>query len=330
MSRKKEPMRKIKEVLRLQALEALSERQITKSANMRRSTVRDYLRRAAAAGLTWEQVQGMDEQTLDHLLFPQSGRKPRGRVQPDWAAIHTELRRPHVTLQLLWEEYQSEHPDGYRYSRFCDLYRRYASRVDVSMRQTHVAGEKLFVDYSGDACRGGRCAGPGRVRTAEIFVAVLGASNYTYAEATWTQRLPDWIGVSYARLRVPGRRAGHGGTRQLESRCAEGFVLRSGDQPDLSAHGRVLRCCRGARARGTSEGQGQGRSGRATGRTMDTGASAQPHVLHAGRTQRGDRGAVHESQRPAVPQDVRIAPIAVRVAGRSGAAPVAGRSLRPR
>jgi transposase len=98
-----------------------------------------------------------------------------------------------VTLQILWDEYIERHPDGYRYSRFCELYRGWASRLSVTMRQTHAGGDKLFVDYAGDTVPVIIDRLNGKTRPAQIFVAVLGASNFTYAEASWTQGLGDWI-----------------------------------------------------------------------------------------------------------------------------------------
>jgi transposase len=199
MSRKREPVRRIKEVLRLAYLEALSERQIALGANMKKTTVHDYLLRAKRASVTWSAVQSMDEDGLERLLFPTETSKVEvGRVLPDWGHIHTELRRKHVTLQLLWEEYRLEHPQGYSYSRFCELYQHFAGTVELSMRQMHRAGDKAFVDYSGDGVDV-IDSGSGEIRKAEIFVGVLGASSYSYAEATWSQDLPDWIG-SHVRM----------------------------------------------------------------------------------------------------------------------------------
>src|SRR6202790_4920544 len=131
---------------------------------------------------------------MEQRLFTRSGVKPgrRRHSEPDWAALARELKRPGVNLMVLWEEYREAHPDGYGYSRFCDLYREFERRLSPVMRQHHVAGDKVFVDYSGKKIA---IVDPstGEVRDAEIFVAVLGALNYTYAEATWTQTLPDWI-----------------------------------------------------------------------------------------------------------------------------------------
>ena len=116
----------------------------------------------------------------------------RRKPEPDWSLVARELKRPRVNLLVLWEEYNAVHPDGYQYSRFCDLFRAFERRLTPVMRQHHVAGDKLFVDYSGKKIP---IVDPrsGEVREAEIFVSVMGASSYTYAEATWTQSLQDWI-----------------------------------------------------------------------------------------------------------------------------------------
>ena len=187
-------MRKVEEVLRLKWDAGLSPRQIAKVVGIGRTTVSEYLVRAEAAGIVWPLPAGVDAAQLERRLFKQGGgqRKPE-RAQPDFSSVHRELRRKGVTLFLLWQEYRERHPDGYAYSRFCDHYTRWRGHLDVVMRQSHRAGEKLFVDYAGQTAEVvDRTSG--EVRQAQIFVAVLGASNYTYAEATWTQGLSDWIG----------------------------------------------------------------------------------------------------------------------------------------
>ena len=127
----------------------------------------------------------------------------RRRAEPDWATLAREMKRPGVNLQVLWEEYRDVHRDGYGYSRFCDLFREFERRLSPVMRQHHVAGDKLFVDYSGKKV-GIVDPATGVVREAEIFVGVLGASNYTYAEATFTQSLPDWNGAHVRMFRFLG------------------------------------------------------------------------------------------------------------------------------
>jgi len=138
----------------------------------------------------------MTDTALEALLFTALGKKQghRRHAEPDWVRMHRELKRKHVTLAILWDEYIEQHPDGYRYSRFCELYRGWAGGLSVTMRQTHAGGDKLFVDYAGDTVP--VIVDPrGKTRPAQIFVAVLGASNFTYAEASWTQALGDWIGA---------------------------------------------------------------------------------------------------------------------------------------
>jgi transposase len=190
------PVRKIKEVLRLHSL-GLSQRQIAASCGVGQATVSDYLKAAAAAGLKWPDLaEWSDDQVTQAVAPPRDSPGHRQQApEPDYTGIHHELQTSkHVTLQLLWEEYREAHPDGYRYSRFCDLYRKWIARQEVVLRQEHRAGEKLFVDYAGDTIPIYSAAG-GVTAEAAIFVAVMGASNYTYSEATATQGLADWIGA---------------------------------------------------------------------------------------------------------------------------------------
>ncbi len=187
-------MRKIKEVLRLHFDSNLGQRPISRCLNISRTTVGDYLDRAKLAGVRWPLPDELSDTQLEQLLFPSIPSAPTAvRYTPNWTEVHTELKRKGVTLTLLWEEYKAQYPDGYQYSRFCDLYRAWAGKLKLSMRQTHKAGEKLFIDYAGHTLP---IVDPrtGEIKEAQVFVAVLGASSYTFAEATWTQGLPDWIG----------------------------------------------------------------------------------------------------------------------------------------
>jgi len=188
------PMRKIKDVLRLKWDGGLSDRLIATCCGIARSTVGEYLRRAKKAGLSWPLPPELDDAQLETALFADLAPPPDApKALPDWKHVHTELRRKHVTLALLWQEYLASNPDGYRYSQFCHRYREWAKPLHPTMRQEHVAGEKLFVDYCGDTVPVvDRTSG--EVRQAQVFVATLGASNYTFAEATWTQQIHDWIG----------------------------------------------------------------------------------------------------------------------------------------
>jgi transposase len=187
------PMRKIRDVLRLGA-GGMSKREIAASLSVGATAAGECLRRARRAGLTWPLPENMNDEVLERLLYPlpQTSAEDR-RPQPDWPAIHRELRRPGVTLALLWEEHRAIHTDGYGYSRFCELYRAWEARLSPSMRQCHVAGARMFVDYAGTTLEVIDGA-TGEVRDCQLFVAVLGASSYTFAEATFTQRLVDWIG----------------------------------------------------------------------------------------------------------------------------------------
>jgi transposase len=194
MSRNPISMRKIKEVLRLKFESGMSPRSIGRSCKVGRTTVQEYLQRASSAGLKWVDAKDLSEEELERRLFPGSVvSSGKTRDLPDWSEVHKERRKVGVTLQLLCEEYREKHPDGLNYSRFCELYHEYVKTLDVRMRQTHKAGEKMFVDYSGKRWE---IVNPstGEIIPVEIFVAVLGASNYAFAEATMTQSLHDWIG----------------------------------------------------------------------------------------------------------------------------------------
>jgi transposase len=193
MPKERIPMRTIKEVLRLKWSCGQSRRAISKSCGIARSTVDEYTKRAKQAGLSWPLPPDLDDTSLEHLLYPPAIVSESPRPLPVWEEIHRELARKSVTLALLWEEYKAQYSDGFQYSHFCDLYRAYAKKLDISMRQVHLAGEKLFVDYGGQTVPV-IDKSTGEVHNCQIFVAVLGASNYTYAEATYTQSLPDWIG----------------------------------------------------------------------------------------------------------------------------------------
>ena len=185
-------MRKIREALRLHYDAGLGVRAISRSLKASPSTVREYLVRAKLQGLTWPLPESLDDVALLQRLYPTPRTNSRRLPPPQWSKVHRELRRKGVTLALLWEEYKAVHPEGMQYSWFCSRYREWAAKVDVVMRQEHRAGERMFVDYAGHTVAVVD-RDTGELREAQIFVAVLGASNYTYAEATWTQALPDWI-----------------------------------------------------------------------------------------------------------------------------------------
>ena len=208
------PVRKIKEILRLKYSCGLSKREIAQSCNVARSTVADYLTRARAAGLIWTESAELTEAELEARLFPNE-HVPSSvqRPPPDCEYIHDQLRRyrnVNLTLTQLWLEYKEKYPDGYQYTQFCEYYHRWLKRRDYVMRQEHRAGEKVFIDYSD----GMDIVDPvtGELILTQLFVAVWGASNYTYAEATLSQALPNWVGshvrafgyfASVPRLLVP-------------------------------------------------------------------------------------------------------------------------------
>jgi len=186
-------MRKIKEVLRLKFQYGHSNKQIAQSCNIARSTVREYLDRAGKAGFSWPLDPSLDDALLEKTLFPpQPVLSLSPRTMPPMEYLHQELRRKGVTLQLLWHEYKQHNPEGYQHSQFCHLYRQWTKKLDVTLRQEHRAGEKLFVDYAGQTVP---IVDPatGEITQAQIFIATLGASSYTFAEASASQDLPSWI-----------------------------------------------------------------------------------------------------------------------------------------
>lgn len=187
-------MRRIREVLRLSWCAQLSSTVVAQSCGMGRTTVREYLQRAERAGLSWPMAEEMSDAALEERLFSRvTLPKDQMRPLPDWAEVHKQYQRKGVTLLLLWEEYKERFPEGYEYSRFCDLYRTWAGKQPVWMRQNHKAGERLYVDYAGMTVPV-KDSKTGETRDAQIFVATLGASSYTFAEATFTQTLRDWLG----------------------------------------------------------------------------------------------------------------------------------------
>jgi transposase len=188
-------MRKISEVLRLRFELGLGQRAIARACSISQSTVHEYLNRAAAAGVVWPLGEEWDEQRVEQALFGerQVVKRLPEQVLPDFPALHAELQQhSHLTLQLAWEEYRQVHPEGYGYSRFCELYQRWRGKQDVVLRQMHQPGEKGFVDWAG-ATIPVHDPVTGEVWPASLFVMVLGASSYTYAEATRDQQLAAWI-----------------------------------------------------------------------------------------------------------------------------------------
>jgi transposase len=266
MATERLPMRHIREILRLKWGLMRSHREAARSLGISPGAVASVLSRATALGLTLDALDGLSDDALEQRLYGPTLAGGRARPLPEPTWIHTELRRTGVTLELLHLEYLQHHPDGYRYSAFCRHYREWLGRQRLSMRQLHKAGDKLFVDYSG---KKPEIVDPltGVVRPVELFVAVLGASNYTYAEATETQRSADFIashgrtleylaGVPAAvvpdQLKPGGRDA-----------CRYEPILQRTYEEWAAHYGTVILPARPAKPRGQSESR-SGRAGRAT------------------------------------------------------------------
>jgi len=190
MAHRRKSVRKIKETIRLHEA-GFNKKQIAGSVTTSRKTVRKYIERVESLGLTYAEIEKMTPKQLYARLFPVKPEDGRGlKPRPDWQIIYNDMKKKSVTLALLWEEYIDVYPDGYRYSQFCHNYGLWRKKLDISMRQDHKAGEKLFVDFAGQTVPVTNPA-TGQIKQAQIFVATMGASNYSYGEATWTQTLPD-------------------------------------------------------------------------------------------------------------------------------------------
>ncbi len=196
-------MRQVRPILRLRLESRLSLRECSRVLGIPKSTIGDVLRMAQAAGIDWPTAQSLSDTQLEARLYADANARPSQYVEPDFAHIHRELKRSGVTLQLLWEEYWQGNPQAYRYTAFCTRYRAWAASLKRSMRQIHVAGDKLFVDYAGDTIPMTDAA-TGEITQAQIFVAVLGASNYTFARPTASQTAADWVGSIIAALEFIG------------------------------------------------------------------------------------------------------------------------------
>tara|TARA_B110000503_G_scaffold130096_1_gene203079 strand:+ start:241 stop:1761 length:1521 start_codon:yes stop_codon:yes gene_type:complete len=198
-------MRKIRDVLRLRHAGGLSVRQISRSTKISVGSIQKLLTKAKSLELTWPVPDNLDDNQLARLFYPSADTQTSTHFHiPHWPNVHQELKRAHVTKQLLWEEYTQAFPNRcLSYSRFCDRYRLWRAKQKRSMRQHHRAGEKCFVDYCGPTVPI-ISGSTGEIKQAQVFVAVLGASNYTYAEATWSQSLPDWLGSHVRTLEYYG------------------------------------------------------------------------------------------------------------------------------
>ena len=186
-------MRRIKECLRLHYEGNLNQTELSRTLLTSRSTIQYYLKRAECCGKTWAELKELPEKQLEELLFHHEKRAESKRPEPDWALVHNAYQsKSYITLQILWQEYIDTHPDGYSYTRFCVHYHAWALYLKGYMRQRHIAGEKLFVDYSGKKPRI-RDLRTGEDREVEMLVMAWGLSHYLYVEAQESQRLPDWI-----------------------------------------------------------------------------------------------------------------------------------------
>ena len=307
-------MRKIREVLRLRFELGLGQRAIGRACSISQSTVHEYLNRAAAAGVVWPLGEEWDEQRVEQALFGerQVVKRLPEQVLPDFSALHSQLQQHrHLTLQLAWEEYPQIHPEGYGYSRFCELYQRWRRKQDVVLRQVHQPGEKGFVDWAG-ATIPVHDPVTGEVWPASLFVMVLGTSSYTYAEATRDQQLSAWISAHIhafeyfsgaPRLLVPDN------LRTGVSRACR-------YDPDVNPH--LPRVCdalrRGSRAGApsSSERQGQGRSRCASCRTLDHRRPTPPEVFSVGGSEQGDSRTAWAAEPATIPEARRIACQCVR------------------
>lgn len=195
-------MRRIREILRLKYESGLSQRAIARALGVSNSTISGVFSRLELAGLAWPLPEGISDQELEERLYRDRGQPVADPREPDWVAIHAELARKHVTLRLLWREYRALHPDGYGYSWFAERYRAWVGRIDLVMRQEHKAGEKLFIDWAGDTLP--YLDANGEARDASVFLAVLGASNYTFAAAFADQRTASFLAAHVQALEFFG------------------------------------------------------------------------------------------------------------------------------
>lgn len=197
------PMRQVLEALRLTFDQRRSQREVSLALGVSQSTVSEYRRRFAAAGLPWPLPPELDEAALEAQLFPPPPHARVPRPEPDWAGVHRERQRPGMTLQQCWIEYKATEPTGYGFTQFCARYHAWADTLEPVLRQVHIPGEKVFVDYAGQTMPV-RDVATGTVREAQVFVAALGASHLLFVWASWTQTLPDWIAAHVAMLEAFG------------------------------------------------------------------------------------------------------------------------------
>lgn len=301
-------MRKIREVLRLKLELNLSDRLVGQSVQLARSTVQDYVARAQQAGLSWPLPPELDDVQLEALLFRTHEQAAISAAhQPDWAAIDRELRRKGVTRQLLWEEYRRQHPDGWQYATFNENYRKWKATTGLTLRQTHRAGEKLFVDYAGLTLA---LTDPrsGAVQAGQVFVATLGASEYTYAEVSRTQGVHDWIGSHIRALDFFGGVPEIIVPDNLKAGVTHATPLRTRAQPHLPGVRAALRRGRHPGAGPQAQGQGPGGSARADRGTPHSGPPTRPGVLQPIRGERSRPGTAGRPESAAFSETVGQSP----------------------
>jgi len=294
-------MRQVREILRLSLDARLSTRSAAELVGTSATTVRDTVKRFRQSGLSWPLPSEISDTELEERLYGVCGVKPGRRrlSEPDWSVVARELKRKHVTLQVLWEEYNAHAQDGYRYSRFCDLFRRWEGRLPLVMRQSHAGGERLFLDYAGVTVPVVINRRTGEVRGAHIFVAVMGGSSLSFALATWTEQFPDWIEGNNAAL------AFFGGVPQLlVPDNAKVAVIKAchfdpqinRSYTDMARHyGTAVLPARPRKPRDKAKVASLRRDCRA----LAAGQVAQPDLLQSCRGQRRDRRVHGRSQRPA-------------------------------
>ena len=326
-------MRKIREILRLKWVAQRSHREVARSLGVSAGAVAAAVGRARARGADVGGRRGAERRRLGApVVRPAAGGgRRRSRPEPDLAWLHQELRRPGVTLELLHVEYLAAHPTGYRYSAFCDRYRAWRARQRLSMRQVHTRRREGLRRLR-------RACGPtivdaatGEVIAVELFVAVLGASNYTFAEATRTQQSADWIASHVRAVEYFGGVPAVWVPDQLRTRRHGAVPLRAGRAAHLRRVGAALSHRRHSGAAGETAGQGEGRSRRAGRRALDPGAAAPRDLLLPRRAQRAHPRAADGAQRPPDEELWRaLAARALRAVRSPRAAAAAGRALRPR
>ena len=291
MAAKRLSMRKIREVLRLKYELGFTHRMIAKALRVAVGTVSEYLAKAKKGGLSWPLPEELSDGELEAGLFPPPG-SSGARPGLDYAHIHEELRRHReLTLLQLWVEYAENKPGAYGYSRYCELYGQWKKKLNPTMRQRHRAGEKTFVDFSG---KKPHIVDPktGELVEMELFVGTLGASSYTYVEATLNQSLESWAKAHKGIVGLLRWQYGDLGSGQLEERRGFGGPLRARDQPDVRRAGDALRCGCGPGSGVQAERQSEGGVGSAGGAALDPGGASSSHVLQPGGTERSHLGEV--------------------------------------